>query len=317
MRYDPNILSRLATKLGVVRNTLEKVIRLAEILRFINNSDVLMNKLALKGGTAINLLYSDLPRLSVDIDLDYAVNEKKETMLLNRESIRQTLEAYFIAEGYILTKHSRYSFALDSFVISYTPSGGGSDNIKVEINYVMRSHVLPLEHRILDLGIIEKPFLVLTVSKIEIYAGKINALLSRNQIRDLYDTYQMIKNQFLSDEDIITLKNIVLFYRYIQNDTLNFDSNFNQRFTKKSYVRDLLPVIKKGDSFDLEQAIESVTSFIGIMTDYDENQHKFISSIEDGNPNFDLLFQDEIMKDLAESHPLIHWKVVKRNQSSD
>ncbi|MDD3842426.1 MAG: nucleotidyl transferase AbiEii/AbiGii toxin family protein [Candidatus Izemoplasmatales bacterium] len=73
MRYDANVLSRLAVQMGVVRNTLEKVIRLAEILRFINTNDILKGKLALKGGTAINLIYSDLPRLSVDIDLDYTM----------------------------------------------------------------------------------------------------------------------------------------------------------------------------------------------------------------------------------------------------
>ena len=158
MRYDPIVLSKLATKLDVVKNTLEKVIRLAEILRFINNQELLMTKLALKGGTAINLLFSDLPRLSVDIDLDYAVNDQKDEMLLSRELIKQTLEAHFITEGYTLTKHSRYSYALDSFVISYVPSGGGSDNIKVEINYAMRSHLLPLEHKKLVLGSIFQPF---------------------------------------------------------------------------------------------------------------------------------------------------------------
>lgn len=312
MRYDPNVLSKLATKLGVVRNTLEKVIRLAEILRFINSQELLMYKLALKGGTAINLLFSDLPRLSVDIDLDYAVNDQKDEMLLCRELIRQALEAYFIAEGYTLSKHSRYSYALDSFVISYTPSGGGSDNIKVEINYAMRSHLLPLEHKILDLGVIEHPFFVLTVSKIEIYAGKINALLSRNQIRDLYDTYQMINCKLLNHEEVKTLKSISLFYRYIQNDTLAFDSNFPQRFTRRSFVRDLLPVIKKGDTFDLGQAIESVSGFIEMITDYDENQNEFIDSIENGAPRFDLLFQDEEMNDLAENHPLTQWKMIKK-----
>jgi len=312
MRYDPNVLSKLATKLGVVRNTFEKVIRLAEILRFINNQELLMSKLALKGGTAINLLFSDLPRLSVDIDLDYAVNDQKNEMLSSRELIKQTLEAYFITEGYTLSKHSRYSYALDSFVISYSPSGGGSDNIKVEINYAMRSHLLPLENKILDLGIIDNPFLVLTVSKIEIYAGKINALLSRNQIRDLYDTYQMINYKLLNHEEVKTLKSISLFYRYIQNDTLAFDSNFPQRFTRRSYVRDLLPVIKKGDTFDLGQAIESVSGFIEMITDYDENQHGFINSIENGTPSFDLLFQDEEMKDLAENHPLTQWKTIKK-----
>jgi predicted nucleotidyltransferase component of viral defense system len=312
MRYDSNVLSRLAAKLGVVRNTLEKVIRLAEILRFINNHEPLIGKLTLKGGTAINLLFSDLPRLSVDIDLDYAINEVKDEMLKTRETIKQMLETYFTNEGYIISKHSRYSYALDSFVISYVPSGGGSDNIKVEINYAMRSHIFPLEYQILDLGIIEKPFNVLTVSKIELYAGKINALLSRNQIRDLYDTYQMIHNKMLNHDEIETLKNILLFYRYIQNDTLTTVSKFTQRFTKTSYVRDLLPVIKKGDTFELRQAIEIVSSFIERITDYDDDQYEFVKSIENGIPKFELLFQDEKMKKLAENHPLAQWKTIKK-----
>lgn len=314
MRYDINVLSRLAVKLGVVRNTLEKVIRLSEILRFINTNETLKGYLALKGGTAINLLYSDLPRLSVDIDLDYAMNQTKDVMLINRATIKEELEKHFISEGYVLSKHSRYSYALDAFVIAYTPSGGGSDNIKVEINYAMRSHLLPLEYIRLDLGIIENPFMVLTVSKIELYAGKMNALLSRNQIRDLYDTYQMIKNNLLNQEEIKALKNILLFYRYIQNDTLIYDPHFERRFTPRSYVRDLLPVIKKGDSFHLKEAIESVSSLISELTDYDDKQLAFIKSIEGGNPLFNLLFSDEDMKLRAENHPLTQWKQVNNKQ---
>jgi predicted nucleotidyltransferase component of viral defense system len=238
------------------------------------------HKLALKGGTAINLLYSDLPRLSVDIDFDFALNLEKGEMLNIRELIKQELEVYFASEGYRLTKHSRYSYALDSFVIAYTPSGGGSDNIKIEINFAMRSHILSLENKKLDLGIIENPFLVLTVSKIEIYAGKINALLSRNQVRDLYDTYQMINNQSLNSHELNILKNVVLFYRYIQSDTLDFERDFHDKFTRRNYVRDLLPVIKKGDSFNLEEAINQVSDFINWITDYDMNQNRFIDSIK-------------------------------------
>lgn len=40
MRYDPIVLLKLSNKLGVVRNTLEKVLRLAEILRFINHNEL-------------------------------------------------------------------------------------------------------------------------------------------------------------------------------------------------------------------------------------------------------------------------------------
>lgn len=199
-------------------------------------------------------------------------------------------------------------------LILTTQCGGGSDNIKVEINYVMRCHLLPLEYKSLNLSVIEKPFFVLSVSKIELYAGKINALLSRNQIRDLYDTYQMINKNILNQQEIKALKNILLFYRYIQNDKFTYDPRFDQRFTRKSYVRDLLPVIKKGDSFNLNEAIQCVSSFISQLTEYDENQIAFIKSTESGSSSLNLLFLDSKMRVSAENHPLIDWKKMNNKQ---
>lgn len=54
---------------------MEKVYRLIDILEFLNKEPKLTGRLGLKGGTAINLGIFDFPRLSVDIDLDYLVNE--------------------------------------------------------------------------------------------------------------------------------------------------------------------------------------------------------------------------------------------------
>ena len=68
--YDKRKLGRQARELGFVRDTLEKVFRLAEILKYMNNDPLLHESLALKGGTAINMTIFNLPRLSVDIDLD-------------------------------------------------------------------------------------------------------------------------------------------------------------------------------------------------------------------------------------------------------
>lgn len=99
------------------------------------------SKLALKGDTAITLFYDKLPLLSVDLDLDNAINDEKDAMLKKREEIKSVLKSYFIREGYSLNTNSRFFYSLDAFVISYMPSGGGSDNIKVEINYSMRSHI--------------------------------------------------------------------------------------------------------------------------------------------------------------------------------
>ena len=56
--------------------------------------------LALKGGTAINLTIFNLPRLSVDIDLDFSENINRDEMLekrpiiTERSSITRKLKAY-------------------------------------------------------------------------------------------------------------------------------------------------------------------------------------------------------------------------------
>ncbi len=60
-----------ATTLGFQVAALEKVLRLVELLQAFSEHPVLKDALALKGGTALNLFVFDLPRLSVDIDLNY------------------------------------------------------------------------------------------------------------------------------------------------------------------------------------------------------------------------------------------------------
>lgn len=55
MQFDRISLGRKAKELGFVRDTFEKVCRLADVLSFMENDPLLSDSLALKGGTAINL----------------------------------------------------------------------------------------------------------------------------------------------------------------------------------------------------------------------------------------------------------------------
>lgn len=61
---------KYAKEYKVNKGTLERVLRLVDILKFINEYEEIKGKLALKGGTSINLAYYNYLRLSVDIDLD-------------------------------------------------------------------------------------------------------------------------------------------------------------------------------------------------------------------------------------------------------
>ena len=124
------------------RDTFEKMSRLIEILQFINSESELNSILALKGGTAINLTIFNLPRLSVDIDLDLTVNYSRDEMFIKRERVNELLSRFMVMEGYVQKSDSKLLHALDSFIYSFTNAAGNTDNIKIEINYISRSHIL-------------------------------------------------------------------------------------------------------------------------------------------------------------------------------
>ena len=71
MNYSKQFISEISEQTGFIANNLEKVVRLLDVLDFIFVKSSFKDALSLKGGTAINLIHTNLKRLSVDIDLDY------------------------------------------------------------------------------------------------------------------------------------------------------------------------------------------------------------------------------------------------------
>ena len=84
----------LAQELNVQKQTLERVLRLIDVLEFINTDIFLKDKLVLKGGTAINLTFYNCLRLSVDIDLDYIGSNDRKQMIIDRDLIEKRLLNY-------------------------------------------------------------------------------------------------------------------------------------------------------------------------------------------------------------------------------
>ena len=85
--YQKHEIVALAIDNGFRSETLEKVLRLIDVLDFINKTDELSPYLVLKGGTSINFTIFNLPRLSVDIDLDFSFDGSKEEMLEKSKEI--------------------------------------------------------------------------------------------------------------------------------------------------------------------------------------------------------------------------------------
>ncbi len=152
------------------------------------------DRLALKGGTAINLFIRDMPRLSVDLDLvftDHTVG--REDALARINAAVGDAAKRLRAQG------------LDVHV----PAAGGDGEtrllvrradtqVKVEINTVIRGTVYPARQAALTksardtlLAEIEIPVLALE----DVYGGKLVAALDRQHPRDLFDVMQLFAHE--------------------------------------------------------------------------------------------------------------------------
>lgn len=183
--YNKDYIESVAKEKGFLRDNLEKVIRLTGILRYFSQIDLLKESLVLKGGTAINLTIFQMPRLSVDIDLDFAQNISREEMIDKREQVNTLILDFMSEEGYILRPGTKNPHTLDSWIFGYTNTGGNPDKIKIEVNYSDRCYVLPIVEKNVTIDFLGN-IKVNVLSPIELFASKINALISRAAVRDIF-----------------------------------------------------------------------------------------------------------------------------------
>jgi predicted nucleotidyltransferase component of viral defense system len=71
-------LGAVAGDRGYDERVLERVARMLALLEAISVDPELTGRYALKGGTALNLFHLDVPRLSVDVDLNFVGSPDRE-----------------------------------------------------------------------------------------------------------------------------------------------------------------------------------------------------------------------------------------------
>ena len=171
---------------------LNQVSLLVEVLPYIAHEKCF----ALKGGTAINMFYQNLPRLSVDIDLTYSEFCTRNEAYKNINDALDRINKNLNSVGY-------KSFIRGDSEKKILCSNEKS-TIKIEPNYNARGCIVPPQElsicsRAEDLfGYVDCNVL----SKAETYGGKISAALNRQHPRDLFDIYQLFEQNKLDDEII-------------------------------------------------------------------------------------------------------------------
>lgn len=169
---------------------IEKVCRIGDFLVQISRIPFLRDRLSLYGGTALNLIhFSQLQRLSVDVDFNYRHRGEERDWGEIRGEIDDAYKQILYAQGYQPGDiRIDASYPLSRFTVHYINHRGIRDSFKIETGYMRRMPILNKDARMSFRHLGDDTLhTVMTPQAEEIYANKWVTLLSRATPRDLYD----------------------------------------------------------------------------------------------------------------------------------
>jgi len=210
-----------------------------------------------KGGTALHLIYKS-PRFSEDLDFTVELEEKKFLdfiwKLFNGLSKKETVT--FKEKKTIAGK--RFLLTADASVLPYKTF--------VNLDFSFREKVLEPQKSVIDTNfpVIFTSY-IYHLSKEEIFAEKIRALLKRAKGRDLYDLWYLTTQGAFLKKELIKEK---LKYYHLENIGKDDILKKVKSFSKKDFILDLRPLVPIDERDKLE-------SFFDYIQDYLEKRLKF------------------------------------------
>jgi predicted nucleotidyltransferase component of viral defense system len=314
LRFSSSQILPAAEATGFKAELVEKVFHLLNLLNALNSHPFLRGKWALKGGTAVNLFVLDLPRLSADIDLNYIGALNREEMLEDRPRIEQAAQAVFSREGFVIKKAPN-EHAGGKWRLSYQSSAGQSGNLEVDLNYMFRQPLWDVRlvdsHPLGDFQAKSIPVLDLH----ELAAGKLTALLSRRQTRDLFDCHRILP---MDDLDHGRLRTAFVVYgamnrkdwRTVTVQDVDFDAaELAGQLVPTLHIRTLQEQGTPAEygarlADECRQALSAVLPF----TDAEREFLELLLSRGEIDPT--ILTADAALQDRIQRQPLLQWKAI-------
>ncbi|MBC7525460.1 MAG: nucleotidyl transferase AbiEii/AbiGii toxin family protein [Flavobacterium sp.] len=260
---------------------------------------------ALKGGTAINLFYRALPRLSVDIDLLYIPMDDRETALINIRAALSRISKLIIQTipGSKVQDAHEQSEALRLIVSQ------GEVRIKVELSPVIRGTVFP-EERMEVSEEVEREFgyVEMQVASLpDLYAGKLCAALDRQHPRDLFDVKFLLENEGLTEN----LRKTFLVFLISHQRPMSELLAPNRKDISEIYKTEFMQMAQVDVAIEqLEEAREDLIEQIN--TQMTENEKKFLLSFKNKTPDWSLMEMDNV--EVIANLPSVRWKMINLEQ---
>lgn len=298
---------------------IEKVYHLLELLEEFMSVPYLSDRLALKGGTAINLFCTDqFPRLSVDLDFNYIGAVDKIIMQQEKPEIEAILLDICKKRQYELHRNPK-NHAGGKTILVYKSVMGTKGRLELDLNYIYRiplwdavwysSPSWPRETRakVLDIH--------------ELAAGKLNALLEREVSRDLFDSYQLLTKWSLDAEK---LRLAFTMYAAMRKQAWQAITIDKVNFSVKDIRDKLIPVLKESEAPDTrfpaiekwaKKMVDECISSLSIVLPFRKNEIEFLEQLQKhGKIRPELISDDSQLCERIIKHPLLHWRKQQLNK---
>jgi len=253
---------------------------------------------ALKGGTAINFFYENMPRYSVDIDLTWTKISPRDAAITEIHNAMKIIEQNLKKLNFntVLLNANKDNPAIKLNVTNQNAS------VIIEPNTTLRGNLLPVEIK----NLTEKSIKTFKVSGSipclaykEVYAGKLTAMISRQHPRDIFDMYLYLRK----NNNIKDLMDCFIAYLAQGNRPFSELLNPNETDITRIYETDFYGMTIEKISIDL--LIETRKTIFSQVKKYLTNSHKsFLISLLLDKPEYHLMPFDNLS-----SLPAIQWKL--------
>lgn len=254
---------------------------------------------ALKGGTAINLFYRDMPRLSIDIDLAYLPITDRETAL-NDIDVTLGRIAETIANRNPRAQVQRIAGGGDSNTRILVSAGQAQ--VKIETSAVTRGTVYPpTTMMVSDLVTEHFGFAEMNILAFEdLYGGKLHAALDRQHPRDLFDIMILYESEGLTED----LFRVFMVYVASSNRPMHELLTPPTRFKEDLYDGEFVGMTREAVTKEALVATQT-RLYADIQEHLLGDTADFLLSLHDAEPDFGLIGIPE-----AAALPAIRWKLV-------
>lgn len=314
MRFSRSEAAPFARAEGFNEQMVEKVLHLLHLLNTLTSHPALRGKWVLKGGTALNLFVLHYPRLSVDIDLNYIGALDRDRMLAERPGIEQAVQAVFSREGFTVRRApAPQEHAGGKWRLAYSSYTGQSASLEVDLNYMYRRPLWGIRevdsHPVSDYQARRIPLLDLH----ELAAGKLAALLSRRQSRDLFDCNQLLQLEELHRD---RLRVAFVVYGGMNRRDWRTVSIGEVDFDEAELARQLGPMLRPPEPSGrtsmneyAAQLVEECKEALSAVLPFSEDELAFLDLLlERGEIDAALLTSDRSLQDRIRAQPLLRWK---------